>query len=56
MKNAKFFILHFVLAKLSHEDSNLDKQNQNLSYYLYTMGQRECKSKGSQLKFQKRNW
>ncbi len=30
---------------LSHEDSNLDKQNQNLSYYLYTMGQLECKSK-----------
>ena len=25
---------------LSHEDSNLDKQNQNLSYYLYTMGQK----------------
>ena len=24
---------------LSHEDSNLDKQNQNLSYYLYTIGQ-----------------
>ncbi len=28
---------------LSHEDSNLDKQNQNLSYYLYTMGQRSAK-------------
>ena len=27
------------VIKLSHEDSNLDKQNQNLSYYLYTIGQ-----------------
>jgi hypothetical protein len=24
---------------LPDEDSNLDKQNQNLSYYLYTIGQ-----------------
>ena len=30
---------------LSHEDSNLDKQNQNLSYYLYTMGQFETSAK-----------
>jgi hypothetical protein len=30
---------------LSHEDSNLDIQNQNLLYYPYTMGQKECKSK-----------
>lgn len=28
------------LSKLSHEDSNLDRQNQNLLYYLYTMGQK----------------
>ncbi len=28
---------------LSHEDSNLDRQNQNLLYYLYTMGQRSAK-------------
>jgi hypothetical protein len=26
---------------LPDEDSNLDKQNQNLSYYLYTIGQSE---------------
>ncbi len=26
---------------LPDEDSNLDKQNQNLSYYLYTIGQNE---------------
>jgi hypothetical protein len=25
---------------LPDEDSNLDKQNQNLSYYLYTIGQK----------------
>ena len=24
---------------LAYEDSNLDKQNQNLSYYHYTIGQ-----------------
>jgi hypothetical protein len=34
---------------LPDEDSNLDKQNQNLSYYLYTIGQDEpCFSKGEQ--------
>lgn len=27
-----------VLSLLPHQDSNLDKQNQNLSYYHYTMG------------------
>ena len=26
-------------GSLPDEDSNLDKQNQNLSYYLYTIGQ-----------------
>jgi hypothetical protein len=26
-------------VSLPDEDSNLDKQNQNLSYYLYTIGQ-----------------
>lgn len=26
-------------SMLPDEDSNLDKQNQNLSYYLYTIGQ-----------------
>ncbi len=30
-------------STLSHEDSNLDRQNQNLLYYLYTMGQRIAK-------------
>lgn len=33
--------LNFTL--LSHEDSNLDIQNQNLLYYPYTMGQRIAK-------------
>lgn len=27
------------VCQLPDEDSNLDKQNQNLSYYLYTIGQ-----------------
>ena len=33
---ANFYVLPFLLP---HQDSNLDKQNQNLSYYHYTMGQ-----------------
>lgn len=36
--------LAITLFVLSHEDSNLDRQNQNLLYYLYTMGQKECKN------------
>ena len=39
---------------LSHEDSNLDRQNQNLLYYLYTMGQKDCKSKVMQQNFKTR--
>gem|GEM_PF-3632722 len=30
---------------LPRKDSNLDKQNQNLSYYLYTTGQGSAKVK-----------
>ena len=55
-KNAK---RSFAL-QLAYEDSNLDKQNQNLSYYHYTIGQyppyfsiRECKNKVRGQKYQK---
>jgi hypothetical protein len=33
------------MVLLPDEDSNLDKQNQNLSYYLYTIGQFETSRK-----------
>jgi hypothetical protein len=40
-----------ILFKLPDLDSNQDKQNQNLSYYHYTIGQyplfRDCKNKRS---------
>ena len=41
------FIISMVV--LSHEDSNLDRQNQNLLYYLYTMGQRCAKVRVSSI-------
>ena len=47
------------LKMLSHEDSNLDKQNQNLLCYHYTIGQslvlsvkKRCKDIAFKLKFQ----
>ena len=38
-KTLKLILLLSFSVLLAYQDSNLDKQNQNLSYYHYTIGQ-----------------